>query len=252
MKSKLKISKTAKIVGIVVAVVAVIVSVIAIILRPYPAEQEYLDMVYSNENILVTELDGWYAVEPANANANANSKEAMIFYPGGLVSADAYLYMLSQIAEETNQNVYVAKFPLSLGVLEINAAADIIEAYPDVEVWNISGHSLGGSMACRFVLDSEVDFENLILMASYCDKSIADKDVDVLTLYGTLNNGISEDRIIEFEENLPSNATSVLIQGMNHAQFGNYGPQRGDNVAEIEDDEATDIVVDEVVGVLGR
>ena len=34
----------------------------------------------------------------------------------------------------------------------------------------------------------------------------------------------------------------VIIQGMNHAQFGDYGRQKGDNISEISDESALQIV----------
>lgn len=52
---------------------------------------------------------------------------------------------------------------------------------------------------------------------------------DTLTIYGSLNQ--SEEDKIDCTENV------VEIEGDNHAQFGNYGPQKGDALAVISAEE---------------
>ncbi len=219
------------------------------LLTPYPAEPEYLQQVYASDEVAVSEQASWYELVPVGVDVDA-VEEAIIFYPGGLVSADAYLYMLSEIAVETEQPIFVVKFPLSLAVTNISAADAVISNYPQVESWTISGHSLGGAMACRYAKAHPDAVEQLILMASYCDQSIADTDLSVLTLYGSKNNGINAETLAEFEQNLPQGAKTILVEGMNHAQFGHYGPQRGDNQATVTNDQATGLVVDAVVNFL--
>lgn len=211
-------------------------------LRPYPAEPEYLAKAYANQQISISEEVGWIQIVPNKAD----SEQAIIFYPGGLVAADAYLYMLSQVAIQTQQSIYIVKFPLSLAVTNIDAASGVIANYPEIAEWTIMGHSLGGSMACRYAKLHTEEISKLVLLASYCDQSVADTNLNVLTLYGSLNKGIDENRLAEFRMNLPADATLKLIEGMNHAQFGNYGDQKGDNQAILTDSEATSITVAEV------
>lgn len=52
---------------------------------------------------------------------------------------------------------------------------------------------------------------------------------DALTIYGSLNQSV-EDKL-DYTENV------VEIPGGNHAQFGNYGPQKGDLPATISAEE---------------
>jgi len=49
---------------------------------------------------------------------------------------------------------------------------------------------------------------------------------------------------------MPQNTRYVKIEGGNHAQFGWYGSQRGDNEARITREEQQRIVVEETVGFL--
>lgn len=40
--------------------------------------------------------------------------------------------------------------PRNLAVLDVNAADGITEQYPDIDVWYLGGHSLGGAMAANY------------------------------------------------------------------------------------------------------
>lgn len=248
MKKILNRLKSKKVIGVIAAILIVFIAAMVMLLTPYAAEQDYLDMVYDNNQISVSEVDGWYELIPSESS----NDEAIIFYPGGLVSANAYLYMLSEIAIETKQPIYVVKFPLSLAVTNIDAADVIIDNYTNVNTWTIAGHSLGGSMACRYAKANTDKITNLLMFASYCDQSISDSNISVLTLYGSLNNGINDAVLLEYEKNLPEDTVTIIIPGMNHAQFGNYGPQRGDSEATISNDDATSIVTEKAVAFILR
>lgn len=67
----------------------------------------------------------------------------------------------------------------------------------------------------------------LILLRAYLYSDYA--PADTLTIYGSLNQ--SEEDKIDCTENV------VEIEGDNHAQFGNYGPQKGDALAVISAEE---------------
>ena len=54
-------------------------------------------------------------------------------------------------------------------------------------------------------------------------------DKKTLTIYGSLNQSVEDH--INYTENI------VEIEGGNHAQFGNYGPQKGDLPATISTEE---------------
>ena len=67
----------------------------------------------------------------------------------------------------------------------------------------------------------------LILLGAYLYSDYS--PADTLTIYGSLNQ--SEEDKIDCTENV------VEIEGDNHAQFGNYGPQKGDALAVISAEE---------------
>ena len=78
-------------------------------------------------------------------------------------------------------------------------------------------------MASQFAADHPDQVDGLILLGAYIYGDYPPEDT--LTVYGSLNQAV-EDKL-DYTENV------VEIQGGNHAQFGNYGPQKGDLPAEI-------------------
>lgn len=142
---------------------------------------------------------------------------AIIFYPGAKVEAQAYLPLLDQI-RQTGVTCILVEMPFNMAIFDSNAAEEVMEQFPEVEHWYIAGHSMGGAMASQFAANHPDEVDGLILLGAYIygDYSPA----DTLTVYGSLNQSV-EDKL-DYTENV------VEIEGGNHAQFGNYGPQKGD------------------------
>lgn len=78
-------------------------------------------------------------------------------------------------------------------------------------------------MASQFAAGHQDQIDGLILLGAYIYGDYPPEDT--LTIYGSLNHSV-EDKL-DYTENV------VEIQGGNHAQFGNYGPQKGDLPATI-------------------
>ncbi len=113
--------------------------------------------------------------------------------------------------------------PLRFAIFNQNAAARIMSQNPDITKWYLGGHSLGGAMASSFASNNQDKVQGLILLGAYVYGSYPKEKS--LTIYGTLNTTVSEK--VDYTENV------VAIEGGNHAQFGNYGKQKGDQEATI-------------------
>ena len=150
------------------------------------------------------------------------SDTAIIFYPGAKVEAAAYLPLLDQL-RQTGVTCILVDMPFRMAIFDPNAAEDVMARFPDVEHWYMAGHSMGGAMASQFAADHPDQVDGLILLGAYIYGDYPPEDT--LTVYGSLNQSV-EDKL-DYTENV------VEIQGGNHAQFGNYGPQKGDLPAEI-------------------
>jgi len=174
--------------------------------------------------------------------------QGLIFYPGAKVDPQAYAPLAAELAKEEILTVIVP-MPLNLAILGSNKALAVMEKYPEVSRWAISGHSLGGAMACKFVSDHPGKVESLILLGAYTtsnwDLSLA--NLSVLSVSAS-NDGLSTpEKVDKNREFLPSDTVFFEIEGGNHAQFGDYGEQIGDGKAEISGSEQLDITVTQIL-----
>lgn len=151
---------------------------------------------------------------------------AIIFYPGAKVEAEAYLPLLDQI-RQAGVTCMLVHMPFRMAIFDADAAEEVIARFPEIQHWYIAGHSMGGAMASKFASDHPDLVDGLILMGAYIYGDYPEENT--LTIYGSLNQSVEDH--IDYTENI------VEIQGGNHAQFGNYGPQKGDPPATISAEE---------------
>jgi pimeloyl-ACP methyl ester carboxylesterase len=176
-----------------------------------------------------------------------------IFYPGGRVDARAYAPPARAIAEQ-GYPAYIVPMPLNLAVLGSNRALDVIAAHPEIERWVIGGHSLGGAMAASFAANQPGAVDGLVLWAAF-PPSGADltgrTELEIASIYGTLDGVATPEEVRAGAALLPADAQFVPIDGGNHAQFGSYGDQAGDNPATISRAEQQAAAVASTVATIG-
>jgi len=162
----------------------------------------------------------------------------LIFYPGGRVDPRAYAPQAHIIASQ-GYLVIIVPMPLNLAVLGAERASSVIHKYPNIQNWVIGGHSLGGSMAALYADRHRDQIKGLVLWASYpaSSNNLADSTIKVASIYATLDGLATQEKIDASRKLLPADTTWVQIEGGNHAQFGWYGFQSGDNPARISREE---------------
>jgi hypothetical protein len=214
---------------------------------PAPMQQAY-EALISDSNVTVIQ-NHWIVFEPNAANLTTG----FIFYPGGRVNCISYAPYAHAIAAE-GYFVVIAPMPLNLAVFGVNIASDIISAYPNITLWAIGGHSLGGSMAAQYIDYNPNKVEGLALWASYPPSGIdlSKFNISVVTIHGTNDGLVSTKQIDDSLNQLPPDATRVEIDGGNHAQFGWYGTQSGDNLATISREQQQILTVNATVQMLER
>lgn len=181
----------------------------------YRAEDVALEVLSAGDNIEVR--DDLTILSPSYP-----TDTAIIFYPGAKVEAAAYLPLLDQL-RQTGLTCILVEMPFHLAIFGVNAAEDVIAQFPDISHWYIAGHSMGGAMASQFAADHPDEVDGLILLGAYLYGDYPPQKT--LTIYGSLNQSVEDE--IDYTENV------MEIEGGNHAQFGNYGPQKGDLPAAI-------------------
>ena len=179
-----------------------------------------LSYINGSENVSVTHASNGLFID------GKGNDTALIFYPGAKVEYSAYLPLMNQIAAQ-GVDVYLVQMPFNLAFFGQNSADDIIKN-SNYSHYIMSGHSLGGVAASGYA--SKHDVDGLVLLAAYPSEEI---DKPTLSIYG------SEDKVLNLKSYndarplIKANFTEHVINGGNHAQFGNYGLQKGDGNAGI-------------------
>ncbi len=217
------------IIGVLLVVTIILVGFVIWAETPLPPMPEAYDALNSDSEVTVT-TDRWLVFEPVNSSKNTG----FIVYPGGRVDYRSYAPLAHAIAAEGYLTI-IAPMPLNLAVFGANAAKDIVNSYPHTSSWAIGGHSLGGTMAAQFAGENPSKIAGLILWAAYpaSGNNLSKQNLLVTTIYGSNDGLVSKEQIQDSLKLLPPTTIPVEISGGNHAQFGWYGNQPGDNAAEI-------------------
>ena len=200
----------------------------------YRAEDVALEVLAGGEHLEVR--DNLTILSPSYP-----TDTAIIFYPGAKVEAAAYLPLLDQL-RQTGLTCLLVEMPFHLAIFDVNAAEDVMAQFPDIRHWYIAGHSMGGAMASQFASEHLDEVDGLILLGAYLYGDYPPEDT--LTIYGSLNQSVEAK--IDYKENV------VEIEGGNHAQFGNYGPQKGDLPATISAEEQQAQTVEAISNFIAR
>ena len=212
--------------GIALFVVALaIIAALVWLGRPVGELMAEAESALVSDSAVIVRPEPWLRFEPTGRAIDSG----FIFYPGGRVAPEAYAPLAHALAEDGVLAVIIP-MPLNLSILNPAAASAAMAAYPQVARWVIGGHSLGGVMAARFAYNHPDDVDGLVLLAAYPEAGIdlSGRDLAVATLYGDRDGLATVPEIEESFIRLPMNARKILIAGGNHAQFGWYGPQAGD------------------------
>ena len=102
----------------------------------------------------------------------------------------------------------------------------------DYARWYIGGYSLGGAMAVDYASDHCESLSGVILLAAYPTKPL-DDNLFLISIYGSEDGVLNRTKMTEEKQNVREQYAEYVIKGGNHAQFGNYGKQKGDGEASI-------------------
>lgn len=214
---------------LVLVIVSAIVGFVVWGETPAQPMPEALAALQSDGLVNVTS-DRWLTFSPAGSQPTTG----LIIYPGGRVDYRSYAPAAHQIASQ-GYLVVIVRMPLNLAVLNPGAATDVIIAHPEIANWSIGGHSLGGAMAANFANKHPDQIQGLALWAAYPASSddLSNSGLSVISIFGTLDGLATIDKIDLSRSLLPADTIWLSITGGNHAQFGWYGDQSGDNPAKI-------------------
>lgn len=190
----------------------------------YRADGEAQRTLDSDETVQVLRTGyGWLF-------AGQDSTAALIFYPGAKVDPVAYAPLLHRLAAG-GLDVCLVQMPLNIAFFGEQKARAILDLY-NYDSWYIGGHSLGGTIAAFYAARNPDRFDGLVLCASYPFRELG-KELPTLLVWGSEDEVLSPDRLEKGRGLVTGALTELEITGGNHAQFGNYGAQKGDGAPAI-------------------
>ena len=236
--------------GIVLSALAVLLIAAALILPriltqgPMP---EALAAMDSTETVTV--VDG----RPITFTPTEPTTVGVIIYPGAFVEPRSYAPAAHALAAE-GAFVTIVPMPFGVAIFGGDRANDVIGDYPEVADWVIAGHSLGGVVAARYAAEHPNAVDGLVLWAAYPEDSIdlSAWSGETASIFGTLDGLTTVQDIADSRALLPPDTAFVEIDGGNHAYFGWYGEQSGDNPATITREQQQTIVIDATAAVVRR
>ena len=227
MKAK-KVLKVTLIVSLTIIIIGVLGMVVWSKTGTYPAKNVALSALESTDRVTVTQ-DKWITFTPTE-----KVETGLIFYPGGLVEPTAYAPILHRIADG-GVLVIIVPMPLNLAIFNTGAANSVIDQYPEISRWILAGHSLGGAAAGIFAENNTSEIEAIAFWDSYPPNSadLSNNAISVISIFGTTNNLPNTEDFDDKRSLVPEDTLFIAIEGASHAQFGDYGPQKGDVVPSI-------------------
>ena len=213
-----------------------------------PSQEALAVMKNDGNGVVIESQAAWTVFRPQTGQPSTG----FIFYPGGRVDYRSYAPLLSDIAAK-GYEVVLAPMPLNLAIFGVEKAGEVIAAFPQVKIWAIGGHSLGGAMAAQYVINHPGAVQGLVLWAAYPPSlMIGRSDLKILLVSGS-KDGLATPATIEASHLLlPDSTIYVIIEGGNHGQFGSYGDQPGDYPATIPPADQWRQTVDATVNLLAE
>lgn len=233
-------------VAVIIAMVVAIAGFLWYASDYYHADATALEALEGSDEVTVTELaDGSIAFVPTDIRCG------LVFYPGGKVEPEAYAPLLMACAERGVLCINLQP-TLNLAILDMDAADGVIAQFPQVDTWYLGGHSLGGVVAADYLARHQDEFEGVVLLAAYPAVDLSGTSEHVLQVVGSNDGVLDRDRYEEARELLPEDSDELVIEGGNHAQFGDYGPQDGDGEAAITAREQQEVTAEAIADLPAR
>ncbi|MDF1513088.1 MAG: alpha/beta hydrolase [Anaerolineae bacterium] len=174
--------------------------------------------------------------------SSSPNDKGLIYYPGGLVEPEAYANTAQGIAD-AGYLVVVPKMPLNLAFTGIHRADEIQADFPEIKLWVIGGHSLGGAMAAEYAKNNVDSVDGLIMYASYPanNDDFVYFPIPTLSIIGSADPGARNQQA--FSEAVGNSARQIIIEGGNHRQYADYSYQKDDGIATISAAEQQDQII---------
>lgn len=196
-----------------------------------------LKSMVSDDSVTIQESKPWTVFKPTDS-----TDKGLIFYPGALVDGRAYAKLARGLAKQGYQ-VVIINMPMSFSPLAPDRAERAMAAFPKIKNWAIGGHSLGGLTAAYYANKHPNLIQALICYGSFPATNMSKSMLKTIVILGSKDSLVKQWDFLNYECLLPETAQVHTIEGGNHSNFGDYGLQWGDQVADISLNEQQNLIV---------
>jgi dienelactone hydrolase len=221
-----------KIALLIVTIILLILGICtAIYLSKYYHSRLTIDEYRQQTDLSITEDDSVITIKGEKENGIG-----IIFYPGGKVEYTAYIPLMEQLAKQ-GYSCFIPRMPVNLAIFGVDRADDVLNRNPDIEEWYIGGHSLGGAMASKYASENSGKLKGIFFLGAYPYTDLSSTKLTMLSIVGSNDKVVNRKKLDSTKTNAPKGAIYKVLNGGNHANYGDYGKQSGDGKASISRDE---------------
>ncbi|ARN74155.1 hypothetical protein BST96_08495 [Oceanicoccus sagamiensis] len=165
----------------------------------------------------------WISFYPHSTTADT----ALVLYPGALTDPKAYAPIMRQISEQGFVTI-IAPMPSNMAILAPTELLDIKAAHPQIKVWALAGHSIGGGAALLLLKQHPDAIDGLMMWDSYTfsGSPATHLTLPITTLYGTSHhNPKRPQKFADAKVFMPEHVNYIAIEGGDHFQFGHFNQE---------------------------
>ena len=201
----------------------------------YHATSDVKPYLKSSELVEVRSRERCYVFDNVS-----NTETAIVFYGGAKVEEKSYVPLLYKIAEQ-GVDVYLVKMPFRFAIFDVSAADSILDNKSYTNTY-LMGHSLGGVAASLCLVRTNLDYKGIIFLAAYPSQKLSNK-YQALSIYGSKDSVLNMTMYKNHSSYFPKGYKNHVIKGGNHANYGYYGKQLGDQDSSISRKDQIDLTV---------
>ncbi|MCD8019507.1 MAG: alpha/beta hydrolase [Clostridiales bacterium] len=157
---------------------------------------------------------------------HGDSNIGFIIFSGAKTDDRAYAY-LAKLLHDNGHTAVIPKQLFHMSLFGTNHGLEIMASHPEIEKWILIGHSLGGMPVSRIAAAKPDQLIGVAYLATFVSVDLSDLDISAIRITAE-NDGIMNNEYMErYDDNLPENSVSIMLEGANHQGFAAYKSSSG-------------------------
>ncbi|MCC8149899.1 MAG: alpha/beta hydrolase [Lachnospiraceae bacterium] len=192
---------------IIIGILAVFILIVLFYYnKAFPEAQEIADKMD------MIDRDYWF---------HGDKKIGFLIFTGAQTDEPAYAY-IAYLLHRGSYPVVIPKQPFQMSAFGVKHGMEIMESHPEIEKWILIGHSLGGVPVSRIAAARPDQVIGAAFLATYASADLSGLDISAIRIVAENDGIMDNDRMPNFNHNLPEDSATVIIKGANHQGFAAY------------------------------